>query len=78
MEIVGFKVDRIYIEKVRSRKLETVASIDKDVMEFLKNQAFFMKMKAMKNYKNSENQVEKLEYKLNKLIGPNRLKDKLQ
>ena len=78
MEIVGFKVDRIYIDKVRDRKIEKIADMDSDVKEFLKNQAFFLKMQAMQNYKKSENPVEKLEYKLNKLIGPKILKKKLQ
>ena len=44
MEIVGFKVDRIYIDKVRDRKVEKIAEMDDDVKEFLKNQQFFLKM----------------------------------
>ena len=43
-------------------------------MEFLKNREYFLKMQAIKNYKHSKRPIEQLEFRLNKLIGPNKLK----
>ena len=78
MEIVGFKVDQVYVLKWLKRYVKKDPKLDLQVIEFLRNKADYVKAKAVAQYNNSRNPIEKLEYKLNLLIGPNKLKDRIK
>ena len=78
MEIVGFKVDQVFVLKWLNKNEKKKVMVDEDVMEFLKNQANFLKNKAVAQYCASKNPLEKLEYKLNGMIGPKKLKQRME
>ena len=78
METVGFKVDQVFVSNwIKKHDIPDV-KIDNDVAEFLKDKAAFMKEKAVIQYKKSKNPVQKLEFQLNEMIGPTKLKERAQ
>ena len=46
-------------------------------MDFLRNKADFMKNRAVAQYGKSRNPLENLEYKLNLLIGPKKMRERM-
>jgi len=78
MEISGFKVDQVFVVHWLKRHFIKDPTVDTAVLEFINNQADYLKEQAIQQYKQSQNPIEKLEYNLNKLIGPSKIKDRVQ
>ena len=47
MEVVGFKVDQVFVRKWLKKHIKKDPSLDLQVMEFLKNKADYVKAKAI-------------------------------
>ena len=77
MELVGFKVDRVYITRFLSLKKEReVPQIRGSIVGFFNNKLQFLHEQAVKNhYKESKVPIEKFEYQLAEKIGPLRNKE---
>ena len=78
MEMVGFKVDQVFIMSWLKKHTIKDPSLDMEVVEFLENRADFLKARAVVQYKASRNPLEKLEYKMNLLIGPKMIKKRIE
>lgn len=65
MELVGFKVDKVYITRYLKRHLDASVNLDPEVLDYLENRAEYIKQKAVSQYRKSKNPIEKLEYQLN-------------
>ena len=78
MEISGFKVDQVFVVHWLKRHFIKDPTVDTAVLDFINNQADYLKEKAIQQYKLSQKPIEKLEYNLNKLIGPSKIKDRVQ
>ena len=78
MEMIGFKVDSVFVQNWIAKHTSDSPSLDAEVINFmLESRAEFMKEKALRQYRISKNPIEKLEYKLNSLIGPKKLHDRI-
>ena len=79
MELVGFKVDRVYITRFLSRKKEKeVPQIRKSIEGFFVNKTQYLKEQAVKNYyKESKVPIERFEYQLAEKIGPSKIKENI-
>ena len=78
MELVGFKVDRVYVTRFLKRKMHKEIHLRKTIEEFFKDKNKYIKGQAVKQYRNSNNPVEKFEYLLDQRIGPTRMKENMK
>ena len=70
MEIIGFKVDSVYVQNWMTKHKNPIPQIDLDGLGFMHTSVGFMKDKTVSQFKESRNPIEKLEYKLNSIIVP--------
>lgn len=77
MELVGFKVDQVFIVKWLKRNIKKTPELDAKVLAFIQDKDNFMKQRAVELYRQSTNPLEKLEFRLNDLIGPAKLKKRI-
>ena len=75
--IKGFKVDQVFITNWLSKNLVSEPKGDEDVFKYLHDRYGFMKEKAMKQYRGSKDATENFEYRLNHLIGPTRIGERI-
>ena len=81
MELVGFKVDRVYITRYLERKQERdiKPQIRKSVEDFFTDKMQYLKDKAVNRYyKESKIPIEKFEYQLAQCIGPSKIKENIK
>lgn len=77
MELVGFKVDSVFVQGWLEKHTIRTPKLSQDVLNFMQNKVGSIKEHAIGQYKVSRNPLEKLEYKLNSLIGPKKLHDRI-
>lgn len=76
MEVVGFKVDQVFITSFLKKHEIADLKVDSKVAEFLQDRTAFIKDRAIAGYKQSKNAQQNLEYQLNEIIGPTKLKER--
>lgn len=73
MEMIGFKVDKSFINSFVTKFRIPEMRPSNDVCAFLTNFKGYLKIKAFRQMKNSENPLENFEYELDKLIGSDKI-----
>lgn len=78
METVGFKVDRVYVTRFLKRKVLRAAPIKASVEAFFRDRKNYLQSQALRQYRHSKDPAERLEYQLDQMIGPSRMKETMK
>lgn len=73
MEMIGFKVDKSFIQSFVTKFRIPEMRPTNDVSQFLTNFKGYLKIKAFRQMQFSDDPVENFEYELDKLIGSEKL-----